>query len=141
MLFLSSMIWDSYLLLRRLFYFEELCTHPSWLFVERSSKVTISYPKPWEWCLDKKNLLIPQWKLQNYSISVDKLAVTCPCRSKARTCKNCKCAKENLICPIYCKCMCNCKNNEKPTSSSSWNTFYIQMYVCHSLYKILILID
>ena len=90
-----------------------------YLWKEAEEDVTIPDPKLWGWCLDQNNLLMPQWQLQNCSISIDQLTATCSCRSKTRLCKNCKCAKENLICLPFCNCMGNCKNNEKLTSSGT----------------------
>ena len=90
-----------------------------YLWKEAEMDVTIPDPKLWGWCLDQNKLLMPQWQLLNCSISIGQLTATCSCRSKTRSCKNCKCAKENLICLRFCNCMGNCKNNKKLIASGT----------------------
>ena len=82
------------------------CYQAGYLWRECIENVTLPDPVLWGWCR-KNGKLVPKWQEGE---TVDILPVISTCTCKTKSCKNCKCAKVNIVCLPFCSCRRSCGN-------------------------------
>ena len=79
-----------------------------WLWKEGEKSVASQEPLEWGWKM-KNGRFVPKWEPDKNTTTVEMISKICCCSTR---CKNCRCAKNNVKCLIFCKCQGRCQNND-----------------------------
>ena len=91
------------------------CYQAGYLWQESLMDFPLPEPTEWGWKHDERNGYMPQWLTTTSSIDLEKFITTCSC--KTGKCKQCKCAKLDMVCIRMCGCDRKCEES-KPSKLS-----------------------
>ena len=77
-----------------------------WLWKEGEKNVMQQDSVLWGW-VRREDRLMPNWQLNEPSITMNDICKTCTCSSK---CRSCRCSKSNINCLPFCGCKNKCEN-------------------------------
>ena len=77
-----------------------------WLWKEGEKNVMQQDPVLWG-CFIREDRLMPNWQLNEPSITINDICKICACASK---CKSCKCSNSNMKYLPFCGYKNNCEN-------------------------------